>query len=52
MHVLALIAELKDGKRRTPEEQVLDLMDQGVTFARAKPRDSLGGQERALGRGA
>jgi hypothetical protein len=46
---LEVIAELKDGKRRSLEEQVLDLMDQGVTFTRAKLRDSLGVKNERLG---
>jgi hypothetical protein len=46
---LEVIAELKDGKRRSLEEQVLDLMDQGVTFTRAKLRDSLGEKNERLG---
>jgi len=46
---LEVIAELKDGKRRSLEKQVLDLMDQGVTFTRAKLRDSLGVKNERLG---
>jgi hypothetical protein len=37
---LEVIAELQDGKRRSLEEQVLDLLAQGAAFTRARLRDS------------
>jgi hypothetical protein len=46
---LEVIAEAQDGKRRSLEEQVLGIMDQGVTFTRAKLRDSLGVKNERLG---
>jgi hypothetical protein len=42
-------AEHKDGKRRSLEEQVLDLLAQGATFTRVKLRDSLGVKNERLG---
>jgi hypothetical protein len=57
---LEVVAELEDGstklavdgERGSLEEHVLDHLPQGVAVTRAKLRDSLGGQERAPGRGA
>ena len=46
---LEVIAELEDGKRRSLEEQVLDLLAQGTVFTRAKLRDSLGVKNERLG---
>lgn len=46
---LEVIAELQDGKRRSLEEQVLDLLVQGVVCTRAKLRDSLGVKNERLG---
>jgi hypothetical protein len=46
---LEVIAELQEGKRRGLEEQVLDLLAQGVTLTRAKLRDSLSVQNERLG---
>ena len=46
---LEVIATLKDGKRRSLEEQVLDFMAQGATWTRAKLRDSLGIKNERLG---
>jgi hypothetical protein len=46
---LEVIAELPDCKRRGLEEQVLDLLAQGVTLTRAKLRDSLAVQNERLG---
>jgi hypothetical protein len=46
---LEVIAELQDGKRRSLEEQVLDLLAQGVAVTRAKLRDSLGVKNERLG---
>ena len=42
----------QDGKRRSLEERVLDLLGQGVTVTRAKLRDSLGVKNERSGRGA
>ena len=38
-----------DGKQRSLEERVLDLLGQGVTVTRAKLRDSLGVKNERLG---
>jgi RecA-family ATPase len=46
---LEVIAELQDGKRRSLEEQVLDLLAQGTVFTRVKLRDSLGVKNERLG---
>jgi RecA-family ATPase len=46
---LEVIAEIEDGKRRSLEEQVLDLLAQGAVFTRAKLRDSLGVKNERLG---
>jgi hypothetical protein len=46
---LEVIAELQDGKRRSLEEQVLDLLAQGAALTRAKLRDSLGVKNERLG---
>jgi hypothetical protein len=46
---LEVIAELQDGKRRSLEEQVLDLLAQGAAFTRARLRDSLGVKNERLG---
>jgi RecA-family ATPase len=46
---LEVIAELEDGKRRSLDEQVLDLLAQGAVFTRAKLRDSLGVKNERLG---
>jgi hypothetical protein len=46
---LGVIAELQDGKRRSLEEQVLDLLAQGVVLTRVKLRDSLAVQNERLG---
>ncbi len=46
---LEVIAELQDGKRRTLEEQVLDLLAGGVVITRAKLRDSLAVKNERLG---
>jgi RecA-family ATPase len=46
---LEVVAELQEGKRRGLEEQVLDLLAQGVTLTRAKLRDSLSVQNERLG---
>jgi hypothetical protein len=46
---LEAIAEQQDGKRRSLEEQVLDLLTEGVVFTRAKLRDSLGVKNERLG---
>ena len=46
---LEVIAELQDGKRRSLEEQVLDLLAPGVVLTRAKLRDSLAVQNERLG---
>ena len=49
---LEVVAELQDEKRRSLQEQVLDLLARGAVLTRAKLRDVAGGQERASGRGA
>jgi hypothetical protein len=46
---LEVVAEIQEGKRRGLEEQVLDLLAQGVTLTRAKLRDSLSVQNERLG---
>jgi AAA domain len=46
---LEVIAELQDNKRRSLEEQVLDLLTQGMALTRAKLRDSLAVQNERLG---
>jgi hypothetical protein len=46
---LEVIAELQDGKRRNLEEQVLDLLPQGVVVTRAKLRASLAVKNERLG---
>ena len=46
---LEVIAELQDGKRRSLEEQVLDLLTEGAVSTRAKLRDSLGVKNERLG---
>jgi hypothetical protein len=46
---LEVVAELQDGKRRSLEEQVLDLLAQGAVLTRAKLRDSLAVQNERLG---
>ncbi len=46
---LEVIGEFQDGKRRSLEEQVLDLLAQGVALTRAKLRDSLAVQNERLG---
>ena len=46
---LEVIAELQDGKRRSLEGQVLDLLAQGAVLTRAKLRNSLGVQNERLG---
>jgi len=46
---LEVIAELQDGKRRSLEEQVLDLLAHGAAATRAKLRDSLGVKNERLG---
>jgi hypothetical protein len=46
---LEVIAELQDGKRRSLEEQVLDLLAPGTVLTRAKLRDSLAVQNERLG---
>ncbi len=46
---LEVIGEFPDGKRRSLEEQVLDLLAQGAVFTRAKLRDSLAVKNERLG---
>ena len=46
---LEVIADLQDGKRRSLEEQVLDLLAQGSALTRAKLRESLGVKNERLG---
>jgi hypothetical protein len=46
---LEVIAELQDGKQRSLEDRVLDLLGQGATLTRAKLRDSLGVKNERLG---
>jgi RecA-family ATPase len=46
---LEVIADLQEGKRRSLDEQVLDLLAQGVVLTRAKLRDSLGVKNERLG---
>jgi RecA-family ATPase len=46
---LEVIAELQDGKRRSLEEQVLNLLAPGVVFTRAKLRNSLAVKNERLG---
>jgi hypothetical protein len=46
---LEVIGEFPDGKRRSLEEQVLDLLAQGAVFTRAKLRDSLAVKNQRLG---
>jgi hypothetical protein len=46
---LEVIAELHDGKRRSLEEQVLDLLGGGVVLTRAKLREQLAVQNERLG---
>jgi hypothetical protein len=46
---LEVIAGLQDGKRRSLEEQVLDLLTPGTVLTRAKLRDSLAVQNERLG---
>jgi hypothetical protein len=46
---LEVIAEVHDGKRRSLEEQVLDLLAPGAVFTRAKLRASLGVKNERLG---
>jgi hypothetical protein len=46
---LEVIAEPRDGKRRSLEEQVLDVLPQGAALTRAKLRESLGVQNERLG---
>jgi AAA domain len=49
LEVIADSGQLKDGKRRSLEEQVLDVMAQGGTITRVKLRDSLGVKNERLG---
>jgi AAA domain len=46
---LEVIAELQDGKRRSLEEQVLDVLAKGAVLTRAKLRDLLAVQNERLG---
>jgi hypothetical protein len=46
---LEVIGALRDGKRRSLEEQVLDVLAGGVVLARAKLRDQLSVQNERLG---
>jgi RecA-family ATPase len=46
---LEVIAEFQDGKRRSLEQQVLDLLAEGAVFTRAKLRDSVGVKNERLG---
>jgi hypothetical protein len=46
---LEAMAELQDGKRRSLEERVLDLLAPGTVLTRAKLRDSLAVQNERLG---
>jgi AAA domain len=46
---LEVIAELQDGKRRSLEEQVLDLLAEGAVLTRARLRDSLSVKNERLG---
>jgi RecA-family ATPase len=46
---LEVIAEVQDGKRRSLEEQVLDLLAGGTAVTRTKLRDSLGIKNERLG---
>jgi len=46
---LEVIGELQDGKRRSLEEQVLDVLAGGAVLARAKLRDRLSVQNERLG---
>jgi hypothetical protein len=46
---LEVIAEFQDGKRRSLEEQVLNLLAPGVVFTRAKLRNSLAVKNERLG---
>jgi AAA domain-containing protein len=46
---LEVITDLQDGKRRSLEEQVLDLLAPGTVLTRAKLRDSLAVQNERLG---
>ena len=46
---LEVITTLQDGKRRSLEEQLLDLLAKGVVLTRVKLRDSLAVQNERLG---
>jgi hypothetical protein len=46
---LEVIGEFQDGKRRSLEEQVLDLLAPGAVLTRAKLRDSLAVRNERLG---
>jgi hypothetical protein len=46
---LEVIGEVQDGKRRSLQEQVLDLLAQGAVLTRAKLRESLGVKNERLG---
>jgi RecA-family ATPase len=46
---LEVVAELQDGKRRSLEEQLLELLAQGEALTRAKLRDSLAVKNERLG---
>jgi hypothetical protein len=46
---LEVVAELQEGKRRSLEEQVLDVLTPGAVLTRAKLRDSLGVKNERLG---
>jgi hypothetical protein len=46
---LEVIAELQDGKRRSLEEQVLELLAQGAVLTRAKVRECMAVQNERLG---
>jgi hypothetical protein len=44
-----VIAELRDNKRRSLKEQVLDLLTQGMAITQAKHHDPLAAQNERLG---
>ena len=46
---LEVVAELQEGRRRSLEEQVLDVLTKGAVLTRAKLRDSLGVKNERLG---
>jgi hypothetical protein len=46
---LEVVAELQEGRRRSLEEQVLDVLTKGAMLTRAKLRDSLGVKNERLG---